>query len=259
MEIVHLEDVDSTNAYIMRNVGVLDAPVMVSAYRQTAGQGQRGNSWEAEPGKNLTFSIFHRPLGLPPMVQFSISEAVALSVVDFLTGHGIDAKVKWPNDIYVGDRKICGILIRHSVMGACITYSVIGVGIDVNQTEFLSDAPNPVSMKQITGKTYDLSTLEKEVADIMERRLECIIDQNSREKLHKEFMNSLWRGDGKPYPFTDSKTGESFEAKIDGIAPHGPITLRLADGTERTYAFKEVSFELQHSVSSAISGMVELW
>lgn len=243
MEIIHLEEVDSTNAYIMRrNVAELEAPVMVTAYRQTAGQGQRGNSWEAEAGKNLTFSIFYRPVGLPPMAQFSMSEAVALAVVDFLAKHRIEAKVKWPNDIYVGDKKICGILIRHSVMGGTVSYSVIGVGIDVNQTRFISDAPNPVSMSQITGKTYDLSLLEEEIADIVERRLEGISNPDYRLKLHDDFMKNLWRGDGKEYPFADTATGENFLARIESIALHGPMTLRLLDGSERTYAFKEVSF-----------------
>ena len=243
MKIIHLEEVDSTNAYIMRNVGELEAPVMVSAYRQTAGQGQRGNSWEAEPGKNLTFSIFYRPESLPPMAQFSMSEAVALAVVDFLGAHGIEAKVKWPNDIYVGDNKICGILIRHSVMGGSVSYSVIGVGIDVNQTIFLSDAPNPISMRQITGKNYDLLLLEKEIADFMERSLESISDPDFRIKLHDEFMKNLWRGDGREYPFADTATGETFMAHIESIASHGPMTLRLSDGSLRTYAFKEVSFQ----------------
>ncbi|MDE5996720.1 MAG: biotin--[acetyl-CoA-carboxylase] ligase [Muribaculaceae bacterium] len=242
MEILHLEEVDSTNAYIMRNVGELEAPVMVTAYRQTAGQGQRGNSWEAEPGKNLTFSIFYRPASLPPMAQFSMSEAVALAVVDFLGAHGIDAKVKWPNDIYVGDDKICGILIRHSVMGGTVSYSVIGVGINVNQKEFLSDAPNPVSMWQIMGVEHDLALMEKEISSIVEGRLILIRTEEGRLALHKEFMGKLWRGDGRLYPFTDTATGESFMASIDGIAFHGPISLRLADGSLRTYAFKEVSF-----------------
>ena len=243
MEFIHLEEVDSTNAYIMRNVAELDSPVMVTAFRQTAGQGQRGNSWEAEPGKNLTFSIFFRPIELPPMAQFSMSEAVALGVVDLLARHGIEAKVKWPNDIYVGDRKICGILIRHSVMGAYVSYSVIGVGIDVNQTVFLSDAPNPVSMRQLTGKSYDLSSLEKEIAAIMERRLEGIRSSESRVDLHQEFLRNLWRGDGREYPFADTASGEIFLAEIVDVAAHGPVTLRLADGSERTYAFKEVSFQ----------------
>ena len=235
---------DSTNAYIMRNIDSLVAPVMVTAYRQTAGQGQRGNSWEAESGKNLTFSIFYRPEALPPMAQFAMSEAVALAVVDFLACHGIEAKVKWPNDIYVGDRKICGILIRHSIMGSFVDYSVIGVGVNVNQMDFLSDAPNPVSMGQITGETYDLSSLETEIAGIMEHRLESIRSAEFRKELHLEFMKNLWRGDGQLYPFIEPTTGECFNAKIEYVATHGPITLSLEDGTERTYAFKEVSFVL---------------
>ncbi|MDE7420423.1 MAG: biotin--[acetyl-CoA-carboxylase] ligase [Muribaculaceae bacterium] len=243
MEIIKLEKVDSTNAYIMRNVEELESPVMVVAHTQTAGQGQRGNSWEAEPGNNLTFSIFYRPYQLPPMAQFSMSETVALAVVDFLGVHGIEAKVKWPNDIYVGDKKICGILIRHSIMGGYVSYSVIGVGIDVNQTVFLSDAPNPVSMKQITGETYALSQLENEIAHIMGDRLKLILTEEDRRELHKEFMGKLWRGDGKLYPFTDTASGETFKARIEGIAMHGPMSLRLEDGSARVYAFKEVAFQ----------------
>lgn len=244
MNIIHLEEVDSTNSYIMREAPRLEAPVMIVARTQTAGQGQRGNSWEAEPGANLTFSVFYCPEELPPLAQFSLSEAVALSVVDFLGEHGVDAKVKWPNDIYVGDRKICGILIRHSIMGNKVSYSVIGVGINVNQTKFLSDAPNPVSMKQISGESYDLKILEKEMAEMMERRFKDIRTPGSRQTLHEEFMRYLWRGDGKEYSFTDAATGERFLATIESIAPHGPITLRLHKGEHRTYAFKEVSFDL---------------
>ncbi len=238
-----MEEVDSTNAYIMREVANLVAPVMVLAHTQTAGQGQRGNSWESEPGKNLTFSILYRPVDLPPMAQFSMSEAVALGVVDFLAVHDIEAKVKWPNDIYVGDRKICGILIRHSIMGGVVSYSVIGIGIDVNQKIFLSDAPNPVSMWQLTGVEYDLSALEKEIATIMEQRLELIRTEADRRALHKEFMGKLWRGDGCFHTFTDAATGETFMARIEDIVSHGPMTLRLEDGSARTYAFKEVVFQ----------------
>lgn len=243
MRLIHLDEVDSTNAYIMREANTLDAPVMVVAHTQTAGQGQRGNSWEAEPGKNLTFSIFYRPVELPPMAQFSMSEAVSLGVVDFLAKHGIKAKVKWPNDIYVGDKKICGILIRHSIMGGYVSYSVIGVGIDVNQMLFLSDAPNPISMKQITGKTYHLPLLEKEIAEIMDSRLRLIATEGEREALHVEFMDSLWRADGRLHSFTDAATGEDFMARIEGIAMHGPMTLRLPDGSSRKYTFKEVVFK----------------
>ncbi len=177
------------------------------------------------------------------MAQFSMSEAVALGVVDFLAAHDIEAKVKWPNDIYVGDSKICGILIRHSILGGVVSSSVIGVGIDVNQKEFLSDAPNPVSMWQLTGKEYDLSALEKEIATIMEQRLELIRTEADRRALHKEFMGKLWRGDGCFHTFTDAATGETFMARIEDIVSHGPMTLRLEDGSARTYAFKEVVFQ----------------
>ena len=178
------------------------------------------------------------------MAQFSKSEAVALSVEYFLARHGIEAKVKWPNDIYVGNRKICGILIRHSVMGAFVEYSVIGVGINVNQVAFVSDAPNPVSMRQITGRRYDVASLYGEIAAIMESRLERIGYEDYRKSLHEEFMKSLWRGDGKEHMFMDVAAGETFSAAIAGIESHGPMRLRLSDGTERTYAFKEVAFVL---------------
>lgn len=244
MQIKFLKEVDSTNSYLMREAENLEAPLMVIAQSQTAGRGQRGNSWESEPGKNLTFSVLYRPNSFPAISQFSISEATAFAVVDFLALHGIDAKVKWANDIYVGDRKICGILIQHSLMGSEIAYSVLGIGINVNQTEFLSDAPNPVSMKQLTGTNYDLDQLARQVADCIEARLEKIYREEDRNALHEEFKGNLWRGDGKLYPFTDTATGERFEASIEDIDPRGPMILRLADSSSRTYSFKEVSFTL---------------
>ena len=242
MNVLHLDEVDSTNAYIMREAPGLEAPVMVTAYRQTAGQGQRGNSWESAPGENLTFSILYRPQSFAPAAQFSISEAVALAVRDFLALHGVEAEVKWPNDIYVGDRKICGILIRHSVTESEISHTVIGVGINVNQTEFLSDAPNPVSMRQLTEDSYDLPALYAEVGACIERRLENISDESYREQLHDEFLWHLWRGDGQLHPFIDAVSGERFEAAIADVGRQGMLELRLPDGSHRTYAFKEVAF-----------------
>jgi len=244
MKIICLESVDSTNEYLMREADLLEAPVLVAAKCQTAGHGQRGNSWESAPGENLTFSILVRPVAFSPMLQFHISEAVALAVVDFLANHGIEAKVKWPNDIYVGDRKICGILIRHSIAGDSIAYSVLGVGINVNQTEFLSDAPNPVSMAMVSGEKYPVENLYEEIGECIESRLQKAWTATSRESLHQEFMNTLWRGDGNFHPFIDTATGESFTAAIHSISPQGPITLRLPDDTHRTYSFKELSFNI---------------
>ncbi len=239
-----LESVDSTNEFLMREADSLVAPLLVAAKHQKAGHGQRGNSWESAAGENLTFSVLIHPESFSPLLQFYISEAVSLSVVDFLALHRIEAKVKWPNDIYVGDRKICGILIRHSLAGNSISYSVLGVGINVNQTKFLSNAPNPVSMAMISGCRYTIDLLYEEIGTCIENRLQAIYTESSRNHLHQEFMNTLWRGDGKYYSFTDTATGETFSATIHNISRQGPITLRLPNDILRTYNFKEVSFNL---------------
>lgn len=244
MKVLHLEEVDSTNGYVMREAENLDAPLLVSAHTQTAGRGQRGNHWEAEPGKNLTFSVLYRPQHFPAIAQFAISEAVALAVVDFLNGEGIKASVKWANDIYVDDKKICGILIQHALMGSEISHTVIGAGINVNQLLFLSDAPNPVSMAQVTGKSYDLDNLEQKIADCLEKRLSGTATAEGRKKIHDEFLGNIWRMDGNLHPFVETATKLPFEACIKDILPTGQLILSLADGSERSYWFKEVSFSL---------------
>lgn len=242
MRVIWLDEVDSTNSYLSREGGEMEAPAMVIARRQTTGRGQRGNAWESAPGENLTFSVLLRPQGVRAIEQFSISEATALATVDLLARHDITAKVKWPNDIYVGDKKICGILIRHSLSGAEISSSILGVGVNINQTEFLSDAPNPVSMKQLTGISYPIEALAAEMQECLQLRLDMIYDRTRREALHEEFLSRLWRGDGAPHPFADTASGERFLAVIEGIDLTGVMTLRLPDGSARDYRFKEVTF-----------------
>lgn len=244
MKIQWIDETDSTNSLLMREADGLEAPLMVLARRQTAGRGQRGNAWESEPGKNLTFSLLFRPEAFPAVGQFAISEASALAVVDFLAAYGISANVKWPNDVYVGDRKICGILIQHSLAGCEIAHTVIGMGINVNQREFFSDAPNPVSMSQVSGREYDLGEAAGKMARCLERRLALIATEGSRRSLHEEFLDRLWRNDGAFHQFADRRSGERFEARIDGVDPAGPICLRLRSGALRTYEFKEVAFIL---------------
>lgn len=244
MKILHLEEVDSTNGWLMREADSLEAPLLVSAHTQTAGRGQRGNHWESEPGKNLTFSVLYRPYHFPAIAQFAISEAVALAIVDFLKSEKIEAMVKWANDIYVEDRKICGILIQHVLIGSEISYTVIGAGINVNQLRFVSDAPNPMSMAQLTGHSYDLDSLEKKVSTCLEKRLAETTTVKGRGTLHDEFLSNIWRMDGNLHPFTDISTATPFRARIKDILPSGQLILTLADGSERSYWFKEVSFTL---------------
>lgn len=236
-----IEEAESTNSLLKSAMGNIEPMTMLLARSQTAGRGQRGNSWEAEPGKNLTLSFYFNPKTVKPAEQFVVSEAVALAVVDFLRLKGIEAMIKWPNDIYTGNRKICGILIENAVMGDKLAWSIAGVGLNVNQTEFRSGAPNPVSMKMITGREYPLPDCARLLGECMERRLEQI---SSPAGLHRDYIDLLWWRDGELHPFHDTSTGEDFFAEIIDIEPSGHLILKGSDSRSRRYAFKEVSFLL---------------
>lgn len=210
----------------------------IMARIQTAGRGQRGNTWESEPYANITLSTLLRPHDLEARDQFALSEAVSLGITDTLARYGIDARIKWPNDIYAGDMKICGILIENSLTGKYIERSIAGIGLNVNQMAWTGSAPNPISMAMVTGRTFDVDNIaETLVSDILQRVAGC---ETRRHELHARYMTLLWRNSGL-HPYMDSATGQRFEAAITDIAPTGHITLTLADGTSRTYAFKEVS------------------
>ncbi len=207
-----------------------DAPhgFAVMAHTQTAGRGQRGNSWEAAPGMNITMSVMLRPSNLPAAHQFEVSEAVCLAVADLLRSLGIEqVAVKWPNDVYVGDRKICGILIENSLQGTLLARSIAGIGLNVNQLTFCSDAPNPVSLRQITGQEYPLEPLA-------ERLVELILSRLERTDNHPDYLANLWRRTGL-HPWRDDSG--LFQASIVYVSPTGMLTL----SNSRTYAFKEVA------------------
>lgn len=215
----------STNSEMQSDANHGDA---LMAIEQTAGRGQRGNSWEAEPGRNITLSLMLRPDNLPATRQFEVSEAVALGVADLLDGLGIDnVKVKWPNDIYVGNNKICGILIENTLAGTMIVRSIAGIGLNVNQTVFRSDAPNPISLKQITGHYYDIAALAAQMID-------CILSRLGHDN-HAQYRSRLWRGQGEWSWRTAS--GETFRAAISDVLSDGRLIL---SGRPTPYPFKSV-------------------
>ena len=215
-KIIRLVETDSTNNYLREQSAKARLPEgsLVIADFQTAGKGQVGNSWESEAGKNLMFSILLYPDSLPANRQFLISQIASLSVKETLEGYTDSVKVKWPNDIYWKDRKICGMLIENDLSGQHLYCSVIGIGLNINQEIFRSDAPNPVSLTQITGKAYD------------------------REEIRAAYMAALYHGDGY-YSYIDENG--PFEACIHAIEPTGHLILQLHDGERRRYAFKEVT------------------
>lgn len=241
MKTIEIPQTTSTNSWLSQNADRLTPPVIAYALEQTAGRGQRGNSWEAQPFMNLTASALLIPEGIEPAEQFVISEAVALAVADTLKLMGVEAMVKWPNDIYVGDRKICGILIEHSILGREITRTIAGIGLNINQTEFLSDAPNPVSVKQLTGEEHNIAETAAILGRLIEQRMAQAAD---RDAIHSDFMRKLWRGDGQWYRFFDRNAGEEICAKISSIATDGTLYLATDSGETRSFAFKEVEFIL---------------
>ena len=149
-DIIWLDTVESTNEYVKMHISALDNLSVVAAYSQTMGKGQGEHRWLSEPGMNLTFSILLTEEALShilPKEQFIISALTALSLIEFLHEYGIKAKIKYPNDIYVGEKKICGTLIENSLKSNRFSWSIIGIGLNVNQVEFDTSLPNPTSMR----------------------------------------------------------------------------------------------------------------
>lgn len=167
-----IDSVDSTNNEVKRRMERLSDLSVISATEQTSGRGQRGNIWLSEPGKNLTFSIAVKYGGrlfdnANPVNQFVINGIVSLSVVELLETYGIDARIKLPNDIYVNGKKICGILIEHSVLGSSLIHSIIGVGLNVNQMNFDESLANPTSiLLEIGGDEIHLPSLLEKLLDL---------------------------------------------------------------------------------------------
>ena len=206
---------------------------------QTAGRGQRGHEWHSRKGENLTFSVVLEPTFVPVAEQFSVSEVVALSLVDMLAEYGIEARIKWTNDIYVGDRKLVGILIEHSLARTSLRRTIVGVGINVNQTEFDASLPNPVSMAQLLGKELDVEQVLQCFLNHLQRNYESL-REGGAEVLHERYNALLYRKN--EYHTYALPSGEKFSAKIVGAAPSGALRLEDEAGKTKDYLFKEVEF-----------------
>ena len=238
--IIRLQKTDSTNNYLhaLARPEQLGEGSVVWAEFQTAGRGQIGNSWESAEGENLTFSVVLYPTFLLANRQFLISQITALSVKQTLDRYVDDITVKWPNDIYWRDRKICGMLIENDLAGQFIYSSILGIGININQKEFKSNAPNPVSLYLIIGKRTDR---EKFLQEFLERLYAnyLLLLQEKEVLIQDVYRQSLYRREG--FHLYEDANGR-FEAAIEEIEPSGYLHLRLRDNTIRRYEFKEVRF-----------------
>ena len=296
-DIIWSEELDSTNEEARRRISDLDNLSVLSALSQTAGRGQRGNTWSSEAGRNLTFSIVLKFMSgtdtasderavheaLPPLKasdQFVISEIAALSVVELLGTIGLKSEIKWPNDIYVGPKKICGMLIENTLRGNHLSSSIIGIGLNVNQKDFDISLPNPTSMLlEVTKPEYFPALSEKSaintcepVADYdIEALLNGFMDifvtlidrymsdrQDSFEELREDYLSHLWRLDETarfidytvlPSGHSDKPvvtgiteaTGREFTGIIRGLSPVGNLLVEDLDAIAlREFSFKEI-------------------
>lgn len=244
LSVIWLDEVDSTNSEALAAADGSDGMSVVAAVRQISGRGRRGSRWLSSPGMNLTFSLVVRygRDGVPPVAardQFAISEAASLAVADYLAGNGIEAKVKWPNDIYVNDRKICGILIENSLSGSSVSRSVIGIGLDVNQKDFPPEIPNPTSMSLLTGNEYDLRA---ELPRLLENLCASLRRLGTQ---HEEFCGRLYLKDVISEYSDLTCGGLSFRGRIRGVSPVGMLLIEKEEGELKEFAFNEIKYVIQ--------------
>ena len=241
--VIRLDEVDSTNRWLRENVAADEAMTVCVADFQTAGRGCGTNSWESERGKNLLFSLLMHPDGIAARQQFQISMATALAVCDTMGDFGIkDIRVKWPNDIYWNDQKLCGMLIENRLSGTAIRDSIIGIGLNVNQTVFcfpqtadnLLTAPNPVSMRQILGHDIDREAVFRSIVSHL-KICSCMADYT-----RMRYNALLFRRDGQPHRFRDGEG--DFQAEVLEVDELGKLLLKKANGRVVSYGFKEVGF-----------------
>lgn len=246
--LIILPETDSTNNYLTQLCDEQQSAIRefttIIAERQTAGKGQRGNSWESEDCRNITFSFVVYPTFVEARRQFVLSQIVSLSIKEELDEWTEGISIKWPNDIYWNEKKICGILIENDLSGHHIKRSIAGIGININQEVFNSDAPNPVSLKQITGKEHDRYEI---LAHIL-RRIQIYYNSLQMEdfaaysdEISTRYARSLFRRRGlHPYEDADGK----FLARLLRVEQDGRFILEDENGKEREYLFKEVQYIL---------------
>jgi BirA family biotin operon repressor/biotin-[acetyl-CoA-carboxylase] ligase len=240
--IVRLQVIDSTNNYAnlqIRSYDVSEGTVFL-AYEQTTGRGQTGNFWESEPGENLTFSMVFYPHFLEIRRQFMLSKVVTLGIYTALNKYVERLSIKWPNDIYSGNKKLGGILIENSVMSGLLQSSVIGIGLNVNQVHFCSLAPNPVSLKTLTNQHFDCERILTEVLAGINSYYE-LLQSGGETEIDNEYLSALYLRN-KSHLFRSND--EVFNGVITGVNEIGQLQIRKEDGSKVEFHFKEVEFLL---------------
>jgi BirA family transcriptional regulator, biotin operon repressor / biotin---[acetyl-CoA-carboxylase] ligase len=240
-QLVFLSQCDSTNrlAQELVNKNKATEGCVVITDCQTQGRGQRGNTWEAQPHQNITLSVVLQPGFLAPARQFYLHICTSLAVLDlvrtFLPHQAEDVKVKWPNDLYYGNKKLGGILIENTLRGQFIQHSIVGIGLNVNQVSFAHD--KAISFQMITGETYPLEQVAERLLEKLEARY-LELRQGKQDSLKVSYLQHLYRYQEEHSFLVD---GQAQAGRILGVDALGRLSLQLGDQI-RYFDLKEISF-----------------
>jgi BirA family biotin operon repressor/biotin-[acetyl-CoA-carboxylase] ligase len=240
VEIREFETLESTNIYCgLLDLGKVEEFTVIWAHKQTAGIGQRGNKWESEQGKNLTFSIVLHPVFLSAGDQYRLTKTLALGVSDWLQRQGVEATIKWPNDIYVERRKICGILTENRI-SATYESAICGIGLNINQSLFPKELSAAVSLSQLTGKEYALRQSLEEIVGAISHRYDQL--HKTPETIDDDYIARLLNlGKRAIYLYR----GEEIGATIEGVNQFGHLQLVTEKGEHIECAMKEIELLLK--------------
>ena len=241
VKIIRLDEVNSTQqtAREWLEAGRIQEETLITARYQRAGKGRGTATWDSRKDENLLFTWVLFPEFLPPERQFCLSMTMALAVADLVAQYMEGVTVKWPNDIYTGDKKVAGILIENNIQGNRVVSSLTGVGINVNQTEFDRTIPNPASLRTLTGRIYDMEKILKQLINLFGQRYE-FLKENREDLLLHEYITRLYLYDEEA--FFKTQAGR-IKARITGVDRYGRLLLADKDGSIRAYAMEEVKLE----------------
>ena len=244
-EIIRLKEVDSTNRFLMdwlSRENPEEGTLVITDY-QTAGRGTDSARWESEPYMNLTFSFVLYPTFLPIEAQFYLNKVISMGLADLvreaLPGRD-DVRIKWPNDIYIGDQKVAGTLIQNGIQGSRFEFSVVGIGLNVNQVSFPGDAPNPVSLQTVAGHKFDLEAMLKLTIYRIEQRYELLM-QGAKQAFDEDYLKLLYRLQqlsGYTYK------GNHIQAKITGVNRYGQLIIEIPGEKIIECDLKEIKFQI---------------
>lgn len=254
---MYIDHTQSTNTLVREQYLQEENGFCLYTFDQRAGRGQSGNSWQSEAGKNLLFTLLLQQPPITPEQAFLLNMAVSLGVWETIAAaigsEQTRLSIKWPNDLYIGDRKVCGILIENLLSSTGIAHSIIGVGININQTAWSEVIPNPTSMQLETGEEFSPESIMQQAQIAILRQVERL---HQPEQLKHDYMTHLYRRDGywpyverevsvEPTTVAQQACKEEFEARIEDISEQGELILSRRDGTRSTYHFKQIRYIIQ--------------